>query len=629
MARKHFKGLAVTLAMVLAVGSTPVATTQAATKKLNFAKKTYTVTGKKGKTVTVKKTKVSKLKKNVKVKWTITGNAKKYVSFKKGKKKVTETVKTTKAKQLTNKLYVYKKAAKKVTGNVVATFKIGKKTYKCTSKLTVKKYTAKTNVAPTTTPSVAPSTTPNITPDQSPITTPSTQPSTSPDVVGKTITLTAADVKDGKVAVTGEYANVNVAASVGTATVDVDDAKITGKLTLEGGAGYTVNLKKAEVADIAVTTSAAMTTKDAKATVPTINIESDATVSGGITVSESVIIKGKKKINKVTVNAKVEVTIAAPVKEVEVTETAKGTEVKVETGAVVDTLTVKAEDTTINGGGKITDVKVEANNTKISGVTTEKIEVGATVTGTTNNGTTLKPGSTTVNKPSSGGSSSGGSSSGGSSSGGSSSGGSTTTPTTEPTETPAGTTTPTTPATTAEVELVSGQSFTIKAASDKGIEFLSVNKEEISKVVTDSAIKVADGKLTLTSVSGSATTVKASGNYTSLVKVGDVKELGTYTLSGSAVVSGSSVVTTAAITVGSNEYVVSLAAIVKGETAAVTGAAVNDKIAATQYGTFKEYDFDKFFIITKKVEDDVIVTLCEKENTVVSEVAIAKEEIAK
>ena len=87
MARKHFKGLAVTLAMVLAVGSTPVATTQAATKKLNFAKKTYTVTGKKGKTVTVKKTKVSKLKKNVKVKWTITGNAKKYVSFKKGKKK--------------------------------------------------------------------------------------------------------------------------------------------------------------------------------------------------------------------------------------------------------------------------------------------------------------------------------------------------------------------------------------------------------------------------------------------------------------------------------------------------------------------------------------------------------------
>lgn len=620
MARKHFKGLAVTLAMVLAVGSTPVATTQAATKKLNFAKKTYTVTGKKGKTVTVKKTKVSKLKKNVKVKWTITGNAKKYVSFKKGKKKVTETVKTTKAKQLTNKLYVYKKATKKVTGNVVATFKIGKKTYKCTSKLTVKKYTAKTNVAPTTTPSVSPSTSPNITPDESPITTPSTQPSTSPDVVGKTITLTAADVKDGKVAVTGEYANVNVAASVGTATVDVDDAKITGKLTLEGGAGYTVNLKKAEVADIAVTTSAAMTTKDAKATVPTINIESDATVSGGITVSESIIIKGKKKINKVTINAKVEVTIAAPVKEVEVTETAKGTQVKVETGAVVDTLTVKAEETTINGGGKITDVKVEANNTKISGVTTEKIEVGATVTGTTNNGTTLKPGSTTVNKPSSGGSSSGGSSSGGSSSGGSSSGGSssggsTTTPTTTPDNSDKE---EETPAATPVVELTSGKDNTIKAASGKGIEFLTVKKDEIKAVeeAVSGAAVVTSGSacgLTLTATSGAA--VKASGNYTSLVKVGDVKELGTFTTSGSAVVSGSSVVTDAAITVDGKEYVVSLASIVEGKEATVSGAAVK----ATAYGKFYEYECSEFFIIVDATNKEVKVTVCGKEKVTIAE----------
>lgn len=120
--KKYVKHTALVLAISLTVASAAPVTASAATKPV-FTKKYATV--KTGKNYVFK---VSKIKKGTSVKWKITGDIKKYVSFAKNKVSISETTKSSKA-TASNKIYARKAVSKAKTGyiKVTVTGKNGKK----------------------------------------------------------------------------------------------------------------------------------------------------------------------------------------------------------------------------------------------------------------------------------------------------------------------------------------------------------------------------------------------------------------------------------------------------------------------------------------------------------------------
>lgn len=104
--------------------------------------------------------------------------------------------------------------------------------------------------APTTVPTGNPAETPAVTPAATAGVTPTEVPPVSPAAVTKTIT--GADVKDGKVVVTGEYDNLIIESSVGNAEVTLDKTVVRNKLTMNGNADYTVLVKDAQIANAEV-----------------------------------------------------------------------------------------------------------------------------------------------------------------------------------------------------------------------------------------------------------------------------------------------------------------------------------------------------------------------------------------
>ena len=144
--KRYAKQTALALAMALTVTSVAPATASAAAKPKY--KKTYNAV-KKGKAYAYT---VKNIKKGTKVKWTIVGTGKKYVSFNKSKAVYKEYTKAAKKKTYsTNKVYIRKNTTKVVKAVVRATVtgKNGKK-YTVNDKIAIAKATpTKTPVAPT------------------------------------------------------------------------------------------------------------------------------------------------------------------------------------------------------------------------------------------------------------------------------------------------------------------------------------------------------------------------------------------------------------------------------------------------------------------------------------------------
>ena len=146
--KRYAKQTALALAMALTVSSVAPATASAATRP-SYKKKFNAV--KKGKTLTYT---VKNIKKGTKVKWSIIGTGKKYVSFNKSKAVYKENTKAAKKKTYSsNKVYVRKNTTKVVKAVVKATVtgKNGKK-YTVFDKIAIAK---KATTPATTTPASA------------------------------------------------------------------------------------------------------------------------------------------------------------------------------------------------------------------------------------------------------------------------------------------------------------------------------------------------------------------------------------------------------------------------------------------------------------------------------------------
>ncbi len=409
--------------------------------------------------------------------------------------KIEKTVAPAKAVQkvtyTSNKKAVAKVGSKgKVTAKKAGTAKITVKAQDGSNKkavLTVKVTDATATQIPATevpTPTVPSSTTPGATEVPTPTVPSSTTPGATqtPPVETQTPdepftpstevkTITAADVKDGKVSVTGEYDKLTIAANVGDGTViTLEDGVKINKLTMHGGAAYIVEAKNAAVADVEVIEGSAVASLSVKAfandKIPTLRL-SAKTVITAIVIFADVKIEGaaEKKIGSVNISKKVSVSIATSVEKLVVAEAAASSEVVV-TGIVteivveaantaltvdktakVDNIVIaeKAESTKLTvdgnvaavtcnaskaqiaGTGAITATQINGNDCTVANSVKTTVTVGSDVTGTVVAGKPVAAGGTATTDGTSTGGNTGGSTGGntGGSTGGNTGGGTT------------------------------------------------------------------------------------------------------------------------------------------------------------------------------------------------------------
>lgn len=276
--KKYAKQTALALAMALTVTSVAPATASAASAP-KYKKEYNTV--KKGKSYAYT---VKNIKKGTKVKWSLVGTGKKYVSFNKSKAVYSETTKAAKTKTYsTNKIYIRKNTSKvvKVVVKASVTGKNGKK-YSVTDKIAIAKTATKPTATPattaSTTPSTAPSTTPaatatgaatatpsvaptatsaatatpsvapsaSTTPSTAPTATASTKPSATPAATATTKPSAAPVVTNGAITVTSNATGASVKVLNGT-TVVATGTIANGKAVLPkvANGSYTVEVSAA------------------------------------------------------------------------------------------------------------------------------------------------------------------------------------------------------------------------------------------------------------------------------------------------------------------------------------------------------------------------------------------------
>ena len=238
---------------------------------------------------------------------------------------------------------------------------------------------------PTGVPTTAPTVVPTTAPTEAPTTAPTAVPTTTPAQNVKTIT--AADLDANKAyTVSGAYDKVVISSNVG------DDAKITiadganiKALTMQAGAGYTIDAKQAAIGNVEVV-EAGVATQSVKAKaagkVPTFNVSAGTEIVT-IRVETEFVITGTpaKAVENFTIAKKVTISISIPVTSVSVLKEAASAAVTI--AAAVQSIQVAAPQTalTVAESATVENIKVEqtAENAelKVDGTVKKEVKVEA------------------------------------------------------------------------------------------------------------------------------------------------------------------------------------------------------------------------------------------------------------
>ncbi|MDF3000824.1 MAG: Ig-like surface protein [Bacillota bacterium] len=172
---------------------------------------------------------------------------------------------------------------------------------------------------------------------------------------------------------------------VGAGDVLLDHVTLEGRLVIRGGGKDTVQLVSSQVKGDVI--------------INNINNAVRLLADGGtslqnVLVSNQVILGAE--ISKLTVSGQAAVTIqSGKVTNIEVDSAAVGTKITVESGAVVNSVSVSAENTELTGKGQVENVAAKADNLSVHTPGT-KVTAAAGISGVRAGGTAVEPGKTAV-----------------------------------------------------------------------------------------------------------------------------------------------------------------------------------------------------------------------------------------
>lgn len=175
----------------------------------------------------------------------------------------------------------------------------------------------------------------------------------------------------------------------------LDNVKIEGRLVVRGGGKNSIKIiNHSSVGNIVVSKSsdgAVRVVADSTSSVEVVYVDDG---------KDGIIVEGN--VTTLTIAGTTDVEIKGAVKNVVVTEEAKGAEISVAAGATVDNLESNANNVIVSGEGKVTAATVNGDSTAINVVGT-KVTVDKDAKGTTTNGTTVESGKeVVVEKPAAG-----------------------------------------------------------------------------------------------------------------------------------------------------------------------------------------------------------------------------------
>lgn len=295
--KKYAKQTALALAMALTVTSVAPATASAASKP-QYKKEYNAVQKGKSYAYTVKN-----IKKGTKVKWSLVGTGKKYVSFNKSKAVYSEYTKAAKTKTYsTNKVYIRKNTSKvvKVIVRATVTGKNGKK-YQVNDKIAIAKTATKPTATPTTTATTAPSTTPSTEPSTTPTATATGAATATPSVAPTATSAATATPSVAPSASTTPSTAPTATASTNPSATPAATATATttpsaAPVVTNGAITVTSNATGASVKVLNGTTVVATgTIADGKAVLPKVangNYVVEVSATGFITATKAVVVNG-------------------------------------------------------------------------------------------------------------------------------------------------------------------------------------------------------------------------------------------------------------------------------------------------------------------------------------------------
>lgn len=175
---------------------------------------------------------------------------------------------------------------------------------------------------------------------------------------------------------------------VANGDIILDNVKVEGRLVVRGGGQNSIKIiNHSAVGNIVVS----------KTSDGAVRVVADSTSSVEVVYvddgKDGIIVEGT--VSTLTIAGTTDVEIKGTVKNVVVTEEAKGAEISVAAGATVEKLESNADNIIVAGEGKITDAVVNGDNTAINVVGT-KVVVDKDAVGTTTNGEEAKGGTEVV-----------------------------------------------------------------------------------------------------------------------------------------------------------------------------------------------------------------------------------------